>query len=197
MKKPASRLLSSLLVLCMVLAMLPGTALAADEDFVIEDNILTEYNGPGGAVTVPYGVTNIWDYAFSGCEDLSSVSIPGSVEDIGPYAFSGCENLTEFIVADDNPFYKSVDGVLLSNDGTLLCTYPAGKSAAAYTIPSSVSTIGNSAFSGCKNLTGVTIPDSITIIAESAFWHCTALTGVTIPDSVTSIGDYAFTSARL
>ena len=59
-------------------------------------------------------------------------------------------------------------------------------------IPDGVTSIGNSAFRGCTNLTSVTIPDSVTAIGDGAFYDCTNLTGVTIPDSVTSIGDFAF-----
>ena len=60
------------------------------------------------------------------------------------------------------------------------------------TIPSSVTTIGSSAFSNCTSLTSVTIPNSVTSIGDGAFWCCTNLTSVTIPRSVTSIGSGAF-----
>ncbi len=59
-------------------------------------------------------------------------------------------------------------------------------------IPNSVTTIGNSAFSGCIGLTSITIPDSVTNIGTSAFSGCTGLTSITIPDSVTMIGNSAF-----
>ena len=55
-----------------------------------------------------------------------------------------------------------------------------------------VTTIGDSAFGECFNLTSVTIPDSVTTIGDNAFWNCDNLTSVTIPDSVTTIGDHAF-----
>ena len=60
------------------------------------------------------------------------------------------------------------------------------------TIPDSVTSIGDRAFSWCTSLQSVTIPDSVTSIDESAFSWCTSLQSVIIPDSVTSIGDRAF-----
>ncbi len=56
-----------------------------------------------------------------------------------------------------------------------------------------VTSIVNSAFSVCVNLTSVTIPNSVTSIGDSAFSTCEKLKSITIPNSVTSIGTYAFT----
>ncbi|MCI6039301.1 MAG: leucine-rich repeat protein [Clostridiales bacterium] len=55
-----------------------------------------------------------------------------------------------------------------------------------------VTTIGDSAFWGCKSLTDITLPDSVTTIGDAAFWGCKSLTDITLPDSVTTIGDSAF-----
>ena len=60
------------------------------------------------------------------------------------------------------------------------------------TIPNSVTSIGDYAFSRCSNLTSITIPNSVTSIGDYAFSRCSNLTSITIPNSVTSIGDYAF-----
>mgnify|MGYP003300868576 CR=1 FL=1 len=56
----------------------------------------------------------------------------------------------------------------------------------------SVTSIGQSAFSGCSVLTSVTIGNSVTWIGEDAFYGCSGLTSVHIPNSVTSIGYRAF-----
>ena len=137
------------------------------------------------SVTIPDSVTTIGDMAFDGCSSLTSVTIPDSVTTIGEGAFSGCSSLREF-----NGKYASEDGRCLIIDGTLNSFASAGLT--EYTIPKIVTTIGYSAFSGCRSLTSVTIPDSVTTIEHSAFSGCRSLTSVTIPDSVTTIGYMAF-----
>jgi hypothetical protein len=67
-------------------------------------------------------------------------------------------------------------------------------SLAAITIPNSVTEIGNDAFFWCRSLANVTIPDSVTGIGHFAFYGCTSLASVTIGDSVASIGYWAFSA---
>ena len=64
------------------------------------------------------------------------------------------------------------------------------------TIPSGVTSIGDYAFSRCYDLTSITIPDSVTSIGERAFECCYDLTSITIPDGVTSIGENVFYSCE-
>ena len=64
-----------------------------------------------------------------------------------------------------NSVYSSVDGVLFNKSQTTLIQYPGGK-AGSYTIPNSVTSIGDYAFSGCTSLTSVTIPNSVTSIGD-------------------------------
>ena len=71
-------------------------------------------------------------------------------------------------------------------------TYDAEKECWVIKFDGKVTTIGDSAFNGCKSLTSITIPDSVTTIGDSAFSNCYDLTSVTIGDSVTEIGNYTF-----
>ena len=59
-------------------------------------------------------------------------------------------------------------------------------------IEDGVTSIGNSAFCDCSNLTSITIPNSVTSIGEAVFYNCGSLPSITIPDGVTSIGSSAF-----
>lgn len=68
--------------------------------------------------------------------------------------------------------------------------YPYLKS---ISIPSSITSISNSAFSGCYDLTTISMPSSLTTIGDFAFKSCSALTTISLPTSVTSIGEGAFT----
>lgn len=58
-----------------------------------------------------------------------------------------------------------------------------------------VTFINNSAFSGCS-ITSITIPNSVTTIGEEAFSGCSNLSNITIPNSVNIIGDGTFSGCR-
>ena len=139
-------------------------------------------------VVVSDGVTSIGNSAFAGCISMASVAIPDSVTNIVNTAFNGLGSLTSFVVASDNAFYKAVSGLLLTKDGKTLVAGINGD----VTIPDSVTSIGNSAFTGCSGLASVSIPNSVTNIGSGSFSGCSGLTNVTIPNSVTSIGNYVF-----
>ena len=145
------------------------------------------------SITIQDGVTSIGGSAFFGCTSLTSITIPDSVTSIGYGAFSGCKGLTSITVASGNPVYCSAGNCLIQTTNKKLVL---GCRTSVMPSDGSVTSIGDSAFSGCTGLTSVTIPDSVTSIGDSAFFGCTGLTSVTIPDSVTSIGDEAFCYCR-
>ena len=171
------------------------TAINVDEynmDYISVDGVLFHL-WKGQCLAYPAGKTNT-SYTIPNSVTWidGSDSFTGSVTEISDYAFSGCTSLTAINVDGNNTIYKSVDGVLFSKDMTTLKLYSDAKINASYAIPDGVTEIGFSAFSGCTSLTKVTIPNSVTGIGDYAFQGCTSLKEITIPNSMTEISNYAF-----
>lgn len=150
---------------------------------------------PTGVFSIPPGVTALVNIGLADCSALTAVSIPSSVTSIDPGTLSGGLGLIAITVDASNPSYSSLDGALLDKAQQTLVAVPCGPT--SYTIPSGVTSIGGSAFSGCENLTSVTIPSDVVTIGTGAFSFCRSLKSVTIPSSVTSIGRLAFNFSGL
>ena len=139
---------------------------------------------------IPDSVTSIGDRAFYKCSSLTSIIIPDSVTSIGDHAFYNC--LTSITVSENNKYFSSLNGVLFNKDKTELITYPIGNERTEYTIPDSVTSIGNFAFYNCSSLTSITIPDSVASIGNSAFYNCSSLTNIKLPDVIDIISGNTF-----
>lgn len=130
-------------------------------------------------ITIPAGVTNIGDYAFADCYEMTSMTLPDGVTHIGDHAFDSCIAMEKIQIPDsvtsigERVFYNCV-------------------SLRKIKIPQGIERIGESMFWGCDSLTDVTIPDTVSRIEYEAFGLCPSLEDITIPDSVTYIGSYAF-----
>lgn len=145
-----------------------------------------------GSVSFSYGLTTLGSEAFNNCTQITDFYLPATLTDIGTGAFAHCTGITYFAGNNDNPNYTIAGDVLFNKDKTVLMYYPAAHSRTSYTVPQSVTEIGDFAFADCKGLTSVTIPNSVKSIGDFAFGNCIGLTSVTIPNSVTNIGNYAF-----
>ena len=142
------------------------------------------------SIIIPDSVTSIGDHAFHNCSGLTSITIPDSVTSIGDHAFYNC--LTSITVSENNKYFSSLNGVLFNKDKTELITYPIGNERTEYTIPDSVTSIGNFIFYNCSSLTSITIPDSVASIGNSAFYNCSSLTNIKLPDVIDIISGNTF-----
>ena len=170
------RLISLLVAVCMMITMLPlsaVTAFAADtssspdpEEIVGDYKYAYEVNGGNATITEflgPVDPANNGPYDIEIPTELDHHPVTG----LGEYSFAA----------------KSDDG----------STYdPLCSNIRSVTIPQKVTSIGKRAFYDCKNLTTLVLGEDIKTIGNYAFECCTSLTGVTIPQSVTSIGYSAF-----
>ena len=130
------------------------------------------------AVTVSAEEDTAVAYSSSDTESWSEYDYQilddGTIEIIYYY---GCDEVIIIPSEIDGRKVTGIKGFNLSNKENIK----------SITIPDSVTSIGDSAFSGCRSLTDITIPDSVTSIGCEAFYNCSSLTNITIPDGVTSI----------
>ena len=165
-------------------------------------------------IVIPSSVTSIGDSAFAKCDSLSEIVIPSSVTSIGDRTFCGCSSLKyisipkSVIGLNGNPFaewngkleclspnFVYEDDILFNKDKSRIISF-RNQNIESYVIPSSVTSIGDRAFSGCRSLSEIVIPSSVTSIGDSAFYSCDSLSEIVIPSSVTSIGNSAFSDCR-
>lgn len=174
----------------------------AIKDALMGDNLLTtvqlpstlksigsyafSYNENLKSIKLPDGLETIEVGAFQACNSLTSVTIPASVKSIQFAAFSALPidklskvySLTQYNVDRNNANYKSVDGVLYTEDGEdglTLVNYPAARTNTKITVPDGTAKLSDWAFRGNANVETIVLPASITDIQMGAFYRCDSL----------------------
>ena len=227
------RLISLLVAVCMMITMLPlsaVTAFAADTaaptgtaivngceyDYKINTAdgtaTITKFRAPDDHgsydITIPtafgrFPVTDIGDYAFSGCHSLTTLSLGENIKTIGSYAFYDCTQITgsvtipQSVTSIGNEAFRwcsGIDSLTINNAATSIGEWAFASCFGIKTLSlgEKIKTIGYNAFSDCSGLTNVTIPQSVTSIGPCAFAYCTSLKNITIPEKVTTIGSDTF-----
>lgn len=161
-------------------------------------------------IVLPLQTTKIEADAFRNCSSLHTIEVPTLVESIETSA--GCTALAEINVQAGNSHYSSKDGVLLSGDGKNILWFPMGKEG-EYTLPSTVTTVGDYAFRNCRietfhfadgltsigkyafynsSVKEVSLPSTVKQIPTGLFQKCADLTTVHLGKNTELLGDYVF-----
>ena len=161
-------------------------------------------------IVLPLQTTKIEADAFRNCSSLHTIEVPTLVESIETSA--GCTALAEINVQAGNSHYSSKDGVLLSGDGKSILWFPMGKEG-EYTLPSTVTTVGDYAFRNCRietfhfadgltsigkyafynsSVKEVSLPSTVKQIPTGLFQKCADLTTVHLGKNTELLGDYVF-----
>lgn len=161
-------------------------------------------------IVLPLQTTKIEADAFRNCSSLRTIEVPMLVESIETSA--GCTALAEINVQAGNSHYSSKDGVLLSGDGKNILWFPMGKEG-EYTLPSTVTTVGDYAFRNCRietfhfadgltsigkyafynsSVKEVSLPSTVKQIPTGLFQKCADLTTVHLGKNTEMLGDYVF-----
>lgn len=161
-------------------------------------------------IVLPLQTTKIEADAFRNCSSLRTIEVPMLVESIETSA--GCTALAEINVQAGNSHYSSKDGVLLSGDGKSILWFPMGKEG-EYTLPSTVTTVGDYAFRNCRietfhfadgltsigkyafynsSVKEVSLPSTVKQIPTGLFQKCADLTTVHLGKNTEMLGDYVF-----
>lgn len=123
-------------------------------------------------VTIPDTVTEIGQRVFYYCNELKSIDIPSSVSSIGIECFYITDSLQAINVDEENQYFKSVDGVLFSKDGTILYAYPQKKAYVEEVRLDGVVQIETYAFYGNDNFDFLTIPIETVNVGNMAITYC-------------------------
>ena len=125
-------------------------------EFEIDGDVLTKYNGISPVVDIPGNVAVIGCRAFEDCREVVGVNMPDSVREIEDNAFSGCDNLKTINLPES---LKKIGSYAFSECGSL----------EKIELPSSIEEIGSYAFVRCYMLDSVRLPSSQAKVHETAF----------------------------
>ena len=168
-----------------------------------KDNVVSRHmfrNCKLETILLPNSATIIESGVLSGCTNLTSITIPRNIQSISfsytsngnPMTFQNTP-LQEVNIDNNNTYLSISDGVLFNKEKTELIKYLfPSKENSSYTIPETVTNIGECAFLNCTNFTSINIPNTVTSIEKYAFQGCTNVTELTLSNNLNIIPERAF-----
>ena len=171
------------------------------------------------AATLPGGVRSYGDSIFDNCKNLETLtigegvtalnralisipdgtyhlrtlSLPSTLTTLGSAVYeNGLLTLEEVTVADGNPNYSAVDGVLFNQDQSELILYPPARAALCYCVPAGVTEIEPYAFAHCSAIRYLDLSDcGAAQLPQNALCFVSGLRGLNLPAALTAIESQA------
>ena len=112
-----------------------------------------------------------------------------------PYKWG--ETLQSVTVASDNAYLLAENGVIFNKDKTVLLGYLPGKPDVFYTVPLSVTKLGENSFRNVAALTSVTLPNGLKTIGDWTLYDCKNLVALNLPSSLEYIGDWSIIGLKV
>ncbi len=160
-------------------------------DFTVDGGVLTKYNGKGGEVIIPDGVTEIGKGAFTWSSGVTGVTLPLSLKKIEWYSFFECGSDRFSVHASDiAQFYENK-----FNFTVRYSLYIDGEELRELIIPEGVSELGIS-FSRCRSIKSIKLPESLSSIDERTFMRCEGLESAVLPSGLKRLGNNAFSQCE-
>ncbi len=169
---------------------------AAQDKFIINDGVLTEYKGQDIEVSIPNTVKKIGSNAFKSNEKITKVVIPDSVDEIGESAFEDCKQLTDVKMSKSikiigaNAFRncKLINDIKLP-EGLIEISKGAFESSGLVIVklPSTLKTLGDGVFKYSGKLKILELNDGLETIGKEIITSCYNIQGLRIPASVKKI----------
>ena len=135
------------------------------------------------------GLETIKSGALQVVRNLKSVTIPKSLKTIGEWNFTYADEIAVHISDLESWCHMSFSSNPISRNGHL---YMSGKEVTELILYSSLETINDMAFSGCKSIQSVIIEDGIKMLGNCLFDGCQNLSTISFPNNSLTIGSSAF-----
>lgn len=134
------------------------------------------------SINIPVGITSVGESAFNGCARLTSVVLPDGVTSIGVSAFRECGGLAVVTIPDSVTSIGNYAFLDCTNIVTatmpISAIYSIPQNSLQTVVLTSGERISGTAFRNCDSLTSVTLPGSLNSIEEGAFSDCNELENV-------------------
>ena len=144
------------------------------------------------SIELPEGLTAIGFGAFDGCSGLTSVNIPSTVTTIKKWAFRDCSGLTKVCITDIAAWCE----ITFEDYGNPLYyahhLFLEDEEITDLIIPDNVSIISDRVFNGFSSLKSVELGSGVVSIGNYAFAWCTSLASIVMPENVKELGSCSF-----